>query len=370
MSAVYPAVKVFTDMKIVVIDDDATSLALIEKRLRQHGYTHISPVLSPEQGMALVQKEQPDLIILDIIMPVMDGYTFCRAVRADKRLSSVPVIMISGGALDSDDVMRETFGAGATDFISKPIRASELLARVQAALRLKQVNDGLLEEIKRRKDTEDRLRRSEERFRAIAATTPNAVIIADCDFNIVYWNEGSEKMLGYAEEEAIGRSVSLITAKQFKVIHTPERAKAIDPGSSAALTQTIESYALTKDGTELPVEISTSLWREGDEMFFGAIMRDITLRKHNEQKREELIGQLQKALGEIKTLSGLLPICSSCKKIRDDQGYWSKIETYISTHSEAEFTHGICPECAKKLYPDFQKKREKKKGERAGDAVP
>jgi len=63
--------------------------------------------------------------------------------------------------------------------------------------------------------------------------------------------------------------------------------------------------------------------------------------------------ELQEALGHVKTLQGLLPICSACKKIRDDQGYWQQIETYIRTHSEAEFTHSICPDCLKKLYGDF-----------------
>lgn len=62
---------------------------------------------------------------------------------------------------------------------------------------------------------------------------------------------------------------------------------------------------------------------------------------------------LEKALAEVKTLSGLLPICSTCKKIRDDKGYWNQIETYISNHSEADFSHSVCPECAKKLYPDM-----------------
>ena len=64
---------------------------------------------------------------------------------------------------------------------------------------------------------------------------------------------------------------------------------------------------------------------------------------------------LQKALAKVKTLSGLLPICSNCKKIRDDKGYWNQIEAYIRDHSEADFSHGICPECAKKLYPEFYK---------------
>jgi len=64
-------------------------------------------------------------------------------------------------------------------------------------------------------------------------------------------------------------------------------------------------------------------------------------------------------LQEVKTLSGLLPICASCKKIRDDKGYWNILEQYISEHSDAEFTHGICPECAQRLYPDYYKKQKK-----------
>jgi PAS domain S-box-containing protein len=80
-------------------------------------------------------------------------------------------------------------------------------------------------------------------------------------------------------------------------------------------------------------------------------------RKQFEEEREKLITELQKAMSEVKILSGLLPICSSCKKIRDDQGYWNQIESYIKEHSEAEFSHGICPECAKRLYSEFLKEK-------------
>jgi hypothetical protein len=67
------------------------------------------------------------------------------------------------------------------------------------------------------------------------------------------------------------------------------------------------------------------------------------------------ISLLQEALRDVKILKGFLPICASCKNIRDDQGYWNKVEQYISNHSEAKFTHGICPKCANELYPDFYK---------------
>ncbi len=76
-------------------------------------------------------------------------------------------------------------------------------------------------------------------------------------------------------------------------------------------------------------------------------------RRQIESEREELIRNLQEALAKVKLLSGFLPICTSCKKIRDDKGYWNQIESYISTHSDVEFSHSVCPECAKKLYPDL-----------------
>lgn len=75
------------------------------------------------------------------------------------------------------------------------------------------------------------------------------------------------------------------------------------------------------------------------------------------EEREKLIGELQNALQEVKTLTGLLPICASCKKIRNDQGYWERIERYIGERSSVQFSHGICPECAQKLYPDLNLKK-------------
>ncbi len=77
-------------------------------------------------------------------------------------------------------------------------------------------------------------------------------------------------------------------------------------------------------------------------------------------EREKLIIQLQEALEKVKTLRGFIPICASCKKVRDDKGYWTQVEAYVSEHSLAEFSHGICPECAKKLYPEYFKDDDKK----------
>jgi hypothetical protein len=87
---------------------------------------------------------------------------------------------------------------------------------------------------------------------------------------------------------------------------------------------------------------------------------EIEARKHVQIERENLIVELKDALKKVKMLKGLFPICASCKKIRDDKGYWNQIESYIRDHSEAEFSHGICPECAKKLYSDLKLYRKDK----------
>ena len=87
--------------------------------------------------------------------------------------------------------------------------------------------------------------------------------------------------------------------------------------------------------------------------------------KRIEREREELVVRLQDELAKVKTLQGLLPICASCKKIRNDEGYWERIEEYIKQRSAVDFTHGICPECAKKLYPEFFKDTEGPAGQAA-----
>jgi hypothetical protein len=92
------------------------------------------------------------------------------------------------------------------------------------------------------------------------------------------------------------------------------------------------------------------------------ICRDITAQKQTEQERELLISELQEALANVKTLGGLLPICASCKKIRDDEGYWSQVEQYIGKHTDAKFTHGICPDCAKKALDDYYRTKQKGHG--------
>jgi PAS domain S-box-containing protein len=114
-----------------------------------------------------------------------------------------------------------------------------------------------------------------------------------------------------------------------------------------------ELTARRKDGTLFPVEISSMVFPDAEgHSRTCLIIRDIGERKTAEHERERLIRELQVALAKVKSLSGFLPICASCKKIRDQADKWHVLEVYIRNHTEADFTHGICPDCQKKLYPD------------------
>ncbi len=105
----------------------------------------------------------------------------------------------------------------------------------------------------------------------------------------------------------------------------------------------------TTVANKLELEQANKKLREANQR----LKEEIAERKRAEDEKHNLIVELQKALAEVKNLSGMLPICSSCKRVRDDKGYWQQIEAYIRDHSDADFSHGICPECAKKFYPDL-----------------
>lgn len=115
-----------------------------------------------------------------------------------------------------------------------------------------------------------------------------------------------------------------------------------------------ELNARRKDGRLFPVEVSSVVFHdEQGSSRTCVIIRDISERKSAETEQNRLIHELQDALARVKSLSGLLPICASCKKIRDEQGQWHHLEIYIRSHTEADFSHGICPECRRKLYPEI-----------------
>lgn len=196
------------DNTILVVDDNPDNLRLLAGILSEHHYKiRLAP--GGERALATIRKEAPDLVLLDIMMPHMNGFEVCRQLKAAQETAGIPVIFIS--ALDETIDKVKAFSTGGVDYITKPFKSEEVLARVKTHLALR------------------RLQRN--------------------------------------------------------------------------------------------------------------------LEKKNEQ--------LRRALDEIRILRGILPICSSCKKIRNEDGYWEQIEIYIRDRSEVDFSHGICEECARKIYPEF-----------------
>ena len=208
-------------------------------------------------------------------------------------------------------------------------------------------------DITERRRVEEALRESELKLRSVTESAKDAIVSADKNGNITACNKASLEMFGYEKHEIIGKSLTVLMPESFIESHEKAMARHVQTGESQIIGQPVELVGLTKGGLRFAMELSISTWKVGTEQYYTGIIRDISGRKQIEAERNQLIKSLQDSLSKIKTLSGMLPICASCKKIRDDEGYWNQIETYIARHSEAEFSHGICPECAKKLYPDI-----------------
>jgi DNA-binding response OmpR family regulator len=214
---------------ILIVDDTPENLDLLFYLLTAYGYQVRA---APDGVLALhaARSATPDLVLLDIVMPDLDGYAVCAQLKADPRTADVPILFLSAASDTRDKV--KAFESGGVDYITKPFEPSEVLARVQAHVALHRLQ------------------------RQLAA-------------------------------------------------------------QNAQLRQ------------------------------------EIAERQRAEAEREPLIAQLQEALANIRTLRGLVPICAACKKIRDDTGYWNQLESYLHTHTEGEFSHGICPTCARQLYPEL-----------------
>ena len=121
--------------------------------------------------------------------------------------------------------------------------------------------------------------------------------------------------------------------------------------SSENLRTALEAGAV--DFIRKPIDKIELIARVRSILLLADSYKEIRRQKDELEKNNR---QLSEALEKVKTLRGLLPICSSCKKIRDDKGYWSEVEVYVRDHSDARFSHGICPDCVKELYPDMYDK--------------
>lgn len=214
----------------------------------------------------------------------------------------------------------------------------------------------LLEEIAERRMTEQSLRESEDRFRTIFDAVNEAIILYDLKTGVIIdVNRRMCDLFGYTRAEALHLTLGAISSGQTPYTRSDALIRIRNIATEGP--QVFEWHCKAKDGSLFWGEMNARFATIRRQECVVFTVRDITERKESEMERERLSGELQAALAaKVKQLTGFLPICSSCKKVRDDQGYWNQIESYIREHSDAEFTHSLCPECANRLYGDILKK--------------
>lgn len=215
---------------------------------------------------------------------------------------------------------------------------------------LSRVNNELQRDIFRRKMAEARLRESEERFRGIFEDGPLGMIILKPGDTIVNANKAFCDMVGFTEPVLEGN-------RFLDIIHPEDKQRAGELFRQLVRGEIplfhLEHRIIRNDGAHLwAYSVTTALHNEDGTLIALSMIQDISDRKLAEQKQELLIQELQDAMAKIKLLRGLLPMCAWCKKIRDDNGYWKKVETYIEEHSDVSVTHGICPDCLKENDPE------------------
>ncbi|MDM7926725.1 MAG: PAS domain S-box protein [bacterium] len=192
--------------------------------------------------------------------------------------------------------------------------------------------------------------KQEEKFSKAFHSAPYGIMLTRLSDGLIFEvNEGFERMSGYRSSEVIGKT----TLGLGVWVNESDRESVLRELSEKGMVLNREFQFKTATGGILTALFTTEpMILHGQKVLISTI-NDISERKRAETERETLIHDLYQALSKVKTLSGLLPICASCKKIRNDRGYWEHIELYISEHSEADFSHGICPECAERLYPEI-----------------
>ncbi|MEN6373533.1 MAG: PAS domain S-box protein [Smithella sp.] len=213
---------------------------------------------------------------------------------------------------------------------------------------------GIARDITERKLAETMLQESEEKYNQFFKTSRDCVFITSKDGRLIDLNDATVELFGYSSrQELLQMKIPFVYANEA------ERAKHAGIIAEGGYTKEYPVDLRRRDGVIRHTLITAVARRDekGKTIGFQGTIRDITERRQIEEERERLILELQEAIAQVKTLSGLLPICASCKKIRDDNGYWMQIEAYIKDHSEAEFSHSICPDCVKKLYPELENKK-------------
>ncbi|MGH7940397.1 MAG: PAS domain S-box protein [Limisphaerales bacterium] len=313
-----------------MIEDSENDAELLLEEIRDAGYEPVSErVQTAGELAAALGRHVWDMILCDYVMPQFNAPDALRIARA--RHPEIPFIVVSG--VFGEESAVEMMKAGASDYLVKA-NLSRLIPAIEREMETAHAH-------RARAQAEA----NAKFLAAIVESSDDAIYGVKLDGTVVSWNRAAERTYGFRAGEIIGRNVSILYPDERldELIDCMERIKRGDHVGRS------ETARVRKGGRLVPIAVTISPMKNCDGKITGAsvIARDITSRKREECERIKLIQELTEALGKAKTLVGLLPICAGCKRIRDDQGYWQQVEAYITEHSEAVFTHGICPECIK-----------------------
>jgi len=213
-------------------------------------------------------------------------------------------------------------------------------------------------DITERKFIEEALQNERNLLRTLIDNLPDKIFFKDVEGRYLLDNLSHLRSMGLTDPNGIiGKNTFDFNPPELAQHYTDDEKQVIQ-NKKEMLDK--EELAVHRDTGEQRWHLTSRvplIDNNGNVVGIVGIARDITEHKRAEVERERLITELQQAIADIKVLSGLVPICSSCKKIRDDKGYWTQLEGYIQAHSQAKFSHGVCPDCLKKLYPNFVPKK-------------
>jgi PAS domain S-box-containing protein len=206
----------------------------------------------------------------------------------------------------------------------------------------------IVHDITARKQMEKQIEAERHFSDSLINSLPGTMYLFDKLGRFKRWNKNFETVTGYAAGQIVEMNpLDFIAAEDKDRVR--EAIETVFRTGSAS----VEAGFATLTGKVIPYLFTGYRFVQGQMDYVVGVGIDISDRVASEGEKENLIYRLQETLSQVKILSGLLPICVSCKNIRDDKGYWKRIESYIKEHSEAEFSHSICPDCAQKLYPDL-----------------
>lgn len=190
------------------------------------------------------------------------------------------------------------------------------------------------------------LRRSEATARAFIDSLPETALLLAPDGTILMANQTAATRLRRPLPGLIGSNIAAVMSPE---LYTSRRAHL----EAVLHSKKAVTFEDQRHDRRLHTELTPVLDPAGGVGAVAVLSFDITERQHMEAQLRQSVADLEKALAEVQTLSGLLPICASCKKIRDDRGYWSHVEQYLGKRTRAEFSHGLCPDCMRRLYPEY-----------------